>query len=185
MSVFKSGLFTRRRVRTIVMLLVFVLVFFAMRAYQQRDLVRKEMPELTGTSFTGHQVSLAGITEPTLVYFWAGWCPVCKLQSPVIRKLAQDHPVIAVAMQTEEEEIREFLAEAQASLPVLPDPGGIIARRFGVRGVPAIFIVSPGGEIRFSEVGYTTGPGLRLRLWWAARDKKKSAIVSTAQDSPT
>jgi hypothetical protein len=28
-------------------------------------------------------------------------------------------------------------------------------------------VIDAAGRIRFREVGYTTEPGLRLRLWWA------------------
>jgi len=50
---------------------------------------------------------------------------------------------------------------------VLNDPDGVIATRWGVRAVPASFIVDGAGQIRFVEIGYTTGIGLRLRLWLA------------------
>ncbi|MGE0082668.1 MAG: protein disulfide oxidoreductase, partial [Thiohalomonadaceae bacterium] len=42
-----------------------------------------------------------------------------------------------------------------------------LAARYGVRAVPTTFIIDGAGRIRFREVGYTTGPGLRLRLWLA------------------
>ena len=47
------------------------------------------------------------------------------------------------------------------------DPDGRLAGAWGVHAVPATFIVDTNGEIRFVEVGYTTGLGLRLRLWLA------------------
>jgi len=34
--------------------------------------------------------------------------------------------------------------------------------------VPASFIVDTDGKIRYVEIGYTTGIGLRLRLWLAS-----------------
>jgi hypothetical protein len=43
----------------------------------------------------------------------------------------------------------------------------MIAAQWGVRAVPASFIVDGAGQIRFLEIGYTTGAGLRLRLWLA------------------
>jgi len=41
---------------------------------------------------------------------------------------------------------------------------GAIGRDYGIRGVPAVFILGPGGDIRFSTVGYASELGLRLRL---------------------
>jgi hypothetical protein len=53
------------------------------------------------------------------------------------------------------------------TLPVFPDPEGTIAARFGLRGVPAIFIVDAGGTVRYAMTGYTSELGLRVRLWLA------------------
>jgi hypothetical protein len=52
-------------------------------------------------------------------------------------------------------------------LPVISDPQGGIANTWGVKGVPTTFILDGEGKIRFVEVGYTTGLGLRARLWLA------------------
>jgi len=49
----------------------------------------------------------------------------------------------------------------------VPDPDGEIARRWGVAGVPASFVIDPEGRIASSTVGLSTEPGLRLRLWAA------------------
>jgi thioredoxin-related protein len=48
---------------------------------------------------------------------------------------------------------------------VINDPDGALAAAWGVRGVPTFFVVDSQGMIRFREVGYTTGLGLRWRLW--------------------
>ena len=47
------------------------------------------------------------------------------------------------------------------------DADGRIAQTYGLRGVPAFVIVDPAGQIRSVSLGYTTGWGLRARLWWA------------------
>lgn len=54
-------------------------------------------------------------------------------------------------------------------LPVLNDPYGVLATAFGVRGVPVMYIIDPDGNVRFTEVGLTSGWGLKARLWWAGR----------------
>lgn len=59
------------------------------------------------------------------------------------------------------------MREHELDFPVVNDPDGSIARAWGVHAVPASFILSPDGQIRFVEVGYTTGIGIRLRLWLA------------------
>jgi thioredoxin-related protein len=44
---------------------------------------------------------------------------------------------------------------------------GTLAKLFGVRATPSSFFINPKGRIQFSEVGYVTTLGYRLRLWWA------------------
>jgi hypothetical protein len=63
--------------------------------------------------------------------------------------------------------VRSYLGERGLDFPVLVDPDGRLAGRYGVRGVPTTLVIGPEGRIRSREVGYTTGLGLRLRLWMA------------------
>ncbi|MEJ2509848.1 MAG: redoxin domain-containing protein, partial [Gammaproteobacteria bacterium] len=85
-----------------------------------------------------------------------------------IASIAKDYRVITVAQQSgSADAIRAYLHKHQVDFPVLADPDGSLSRRYGVRAVPASFVVGPRGRIRFVEVGYTTELGLRARLWWA------------------
>ncbi len=65
------------------------------------------------------------------------------------------------------EEISHYLDQRALDLRVIADPDGDIARRWGVPAVPASFIIDSDGQIRFRRIGYTTGFGLRARLWLA------------------
>lgn len=60
-----------------------------------------------------------------------------------------------------------YMQEQGIAFPVLTDRDGALSRAWGVHAVPASFIIAPDGQIRFIEVGFTTGIGLRLRLWLA------------------
>ena len=103
-----------------------------------------------------------------LVHFWATWCPICRAEQGSIDALARDTPVITVAMQSgDRNAVVQHLRKEELNFPVLNDPDGVIAAQWGVRAVPASFIVDGAGQIRYVEVGYTTGIGLRLRLWLA------------------
>ncbi len=64
-------------------------------------------------------------------------------------------------------EVLSYLDERGVNFPVIVDEYGKIAQRFGVSRVPASFIIDSQGAIAFTEVGYTSNWGLRLRLWLA------------------
>ena len=104
--------------------------------------------------------------KPVLLYFWATWCPVCSLQEGSVESIAQDYPVVTIASWSEgEAAVNQFMRDNGLTFPVMLDDSGQLARSFGLKGVPASFILSPNGEIAYVETGYTTEAGLRLRLW--------------------
>ena len=149
-------------------ILLLICVIFLLHLWQTRDTATGQAPPLTGQTLTGEMFDLTNLQgRSVLVHFWATWCPVCRLESGTIDSLAGDYPLITIAMQSGSEAvIRQYLAENELSFPVISDPDGRLASHWGVRGVPATFIIDAQGNIRFVEVGYTTGPGLRARLWW-------------------
>lgn len=138
------------------------------RLYQQRDLVLGVAPVLDGVTLEGEAFSLQGDSRPTLVYFWATGCPVCRMEHGTIESLAADRRVITVAMQSgTNAELARYRKERGLTAPVLNDLSGEQAGNWGVRVTPAFFIVDRDGMIRYREVGYTTELGLRFRLWLA------------------
>ncbi|MGM0593795.1 MAG: protein disulfide oxidoreductase [Pseudomonadota bacterium] len=150
-------------------LLVFLLLLLALEAFLTRDAVSGRAPLFTAETIQGEAFDLRQLRgQPSVIHFWATWCPVCELEQGTIDSLAADYPFISVAMQSgEPAEVVAYLDEQGVDYPVVNDPDGVMARRYGVSGVPATFILDAGGEVRFVTRGYTSGLGLRLRLWWA------------------
>jgi thiol-disulfide isomerase/thioredoxin len=158
-----------RGVKITLEILVILLVFIAIRTYMQRDLAAGPAPQIRGTLIDGQSFNLQSLQgKPVLLYFWATWCPVCKMQNGSVAAISKDHAVITVAMNSGTDlEIDAFLNEKKLDFPALVDDAGSIASQFGVNGVPASFVIDPDGNIAFTEVGYTTEWGLRVRLWLA------------------
>jgi len=159
----------RRWLRRAVEVVVVLALILGARAWQQSGIASGPAPALTGVLLDGKPVTLAAFSgRPVLVHFWATWCPICRLEQDSIDALARDAAVITVAMQSgDRAAVVQHLRNETLSFPVLNDPDGVIAAQWGVRAVPASFIVDGAGQIRYVEVGYTTGIGLRLRLWLA------------------
>lgn len=147
--------------------LVIIAVIGAIQWYKKRELISGMVPPFVAM-LTDDRVfdssSMAG--RPYVLHFWASWCPVCRFEQDTIQSLSQDYPVITVAMQSgDAQDVGTYLAEEGLDFITVLDETGALARRFGVRGVPTTMIINSQGEIAFSEVGYTTEWGLRLRLW--------------------
>lgn len=146
-----------------------MLIVVAVRSWTQRDMISGSAPEFQANLLNDETYTLLADTRrPLLVHFWATWCPVCKLEQQGIQSISEDHPVITIAMQSgEAEEVIAYLRQENLQFPVINDPEGMLAQRFGVRAVPSSFIIDEDNTIVFRETGYTTGVGLRLRLWLA------------------
>jgi thiol-disulfide isomerase/thioredoxin len=169
--VFKTFLARLRRLNwksILIQLLIVILVIGGVRMWQQRDAVSGTAPMIVDQSLKGTAIDLDDYRgKPVLVHFWATWCPVCRLENDSIDAIANDHAVISIASWSEgAEDVARFMAENQLSMPVIVDPDGAWASLYGVRAVPASYLIDGQGEIRFIETGYTTEAGLRLRLWW-------------------
>jgi thiol-disulfide isomerase/thioredoxin len=117
----------------------------------------------------GEPVSVADYRgEPLLIHFWATWCGICRLEQNSVSDISRDWPVLTVAVQSgDNHEVGTYVRENKLGFRVIVDEEGELMGRFGVRAVPASFVLDGNGGIRFREVGYTTGPGIRLRLWLA------------------
>jgi len=146
-------------------LLLAGVVFSALSAWKSKDMLLGPAPVLAGYGLQGQLITLEPKDEPTLVYFWATWCPICGFTVSSIASIAEDYPVITVATTSgNEEEIATYLAQKNIRLPVMIDDSGNLGRHWGVTGVPAIFIVDSKGQITHRSLGYVSELGLRARL---------------------
>lgn len=158
----------RRWAANLAWLLLAAAIYYGARFYQQRALVEGPAPELRAALIGGGEFDLATArAAPVLVYFWATWCPVCRLEQGSIESLARDHRVVTVALQSgDAATVGKYLQEQGLRAPAINDPDGAIARTWGVRATPTFFFIDRDGLIRFRELGYTTEVGMRGRLWW-------------------
>ncbi len=160
--------FRKKWVQNSLWVLAFTLIFFGLRPYMQGNVVEGQVPIIKGETITGKPFDLQNIQEPFLIHFWATWCPICDTTQSGIEALAKDYRVINIATQSGDDAYLLAHAKENNMNPdlILNDKDGKIMQAFGARAVPASFIIDAEGQIRFIEVGFTTGVGLRLRFWW-------------------
>ena len=160
----------KKKYRVWLELIIIVLVFFAIRLWVQRDVVKGVAPEINAITLQGKSFDLYQQKKrPILLHFWASWCPVCKLEQSSINNLAKDYPVITVAMQSgNDAELNQYMKDEKLVFNVINDESGQLSRKYRIKGVPVSFVISENNRIKFVEAGYTTELGLRLRLWWAS-----------------
>lgn len=151
--------------------LIYIALFFivvqSVNWWKTRDTLTGNLSELSGELIDGSTFKIAEYSgKPVLFHFWATWCPICDLEKNSIESISHDYPTISIASWSEgKANVDTYMKENKLTFPVMLDNDGELAQSFGLQGVPASFILSPNGEIKFVETGYTTELGLRIRLW--------------------
>ncbi len=148
-----------------------ILAIFIIRAWQQQDLTIGQVPSFSSKTLTGEVINSNPLPDrAVLIHFWATWCPVCNLENDNIQTISKDYKVLNIAIQSGSDlEIQAHAEENNMRLDnIINDQSGSISRLFGVKGTPSSFFINTKGKIQFTEVGYVTTLGYRLRLWWAS-----------------
>lgn len=108
---------------------------------------------LAGATFKG--AVLTG--KPTVMWFWAPWCSICRAESPNLVALAKTFKgqinVVGVAGLGELKDMKTFVSDTKSgNFRHLADVDGKIWRYFGVVTQPTLVFISSKGE-RFTHVG--------------------------------
>lgn len=144
-------------------------LFLAAQFWANRELVSGEAPAIRAVDLQGAPFDLAQLRgRPALVYFWGSWCPICRAMQSSIQAVAADHPVITVALKSgDRNAVMRYQNEQDFHPPTVLDERGELSEAYGLKGVPAAFVLGPDGAIRYAAMGYTSEIGLRARLWLA------------------
>ena len=107
--------------------------------------------------------------RPLLVYVWATWCGVCRYTTPSVAALAADGGnVMSVALRSGDNATLEtWMRKKKAMMPTVNDASGELAREWDVKVTPTLVVISH-GEVKSITTGWTSGWGMRLRLWLAS-----------------
>lgn len=105
---------------------------------------------LDGKPFDG--MSLAG--KPTVLWFWAPWCPTCLGQAPGVREAVAQHAdqvnIVGVAGLASLDAMPEFVRLAKVdSMTHLADEAGKVWKRFEVTEQSVFVFIDAAGQITF------------------------------------
>jgi len=132
----------------------------------------KPAPNFELLNLKGEKVSLASLKGKVVVLdFWATWCQPCIRSFPGMKaaqdSYADDKDVQFLFMNTWErdknykENVISFITKNNYPFEVLyddqkdPQTGEVMAAKFGVKGIPAKFIIDKEGNIRYFLTGST------------------------------
>ncbi len=120
-------------------------------------LLGKEGPEFAVEEWLGDgPASVSDLKgKPTVLVFWATWCPHCRREMPNVEERFQKYKdkvnIIAVTRNTRgqtTDKVREYIGENGLSFPIAIDPGET-SRAYGVSGIPAAAMLDKDGKVVF------------------------------------
>ena len=130
-----------------------------------------DAPEFKFTTLKGKTMDNASsLGKVVFVDFWATWCNPCRRELPEFQAFYErykDNPrVVFVAASTdrEKEKVVPYIEEMKYTFPVAYAEDN--ATKFGVEGIPCLFIIGPEGKIRYKIVGFDPDKDFVREMGW-------------------
>jgi len=158
-------------------------------------------PSFSLPSLAGDRVSLSTYCGETLskpyvnkirhtviLSFWATYCKPCQKEIPELQKFADKHKtdnvlVLCVSIDKEGSAVVEpFVKEKNYTVQVLLDPYTKTSERYGVKSLPALFVIDTMGIVRFSSRGYDEKNPLGPKLERILKAVKEGGKISVSAD---
>jgi nucleoredoxin len=126
-------------------------------------------------SHEGEKVKTSALKDKFVgIYFSASWCPPCRTFTPKLvefRNQNQDQfEVVFISSDGSQVDQFKYIKKAGMKWLTLPngsDAGSAVAKKFAIRGIPSLVIVSPDGKV-ISKNGrgdVTNFPSSALEQW--------------------
>ncbi len=130
-----------------------------------------DAPEFQITDFSGRSLNNTNMLgKVVFVDFWATWCNPCRRELPEFQAFYElykkDQRVVFVAASTDQEKqkVQPYIDEMKFTFPVAFAED--TATKFGVEGIPSLFIIGPQGKIRYKIVGFDPDKDFIREMTW-------------------
>jgi len=121
-------------------------------------------PPVLGNDRNGKAVNLDALHGKVVVLtFWASWCGYCRQELPMLAHMQKvvGHDNLEVIAINFKESKQEFLSVIRANkgldLTYVQDSKGTVSDRYGVEGLPNMFILDRDGKVAYWHAGYDEG----------------------------
>ena len=132
-------------------------------AARQLDLIRPSRPkqasDFSVSLLGGETLKLKGQRgKPVMINFWATWCAPCREEMPAMERLYRKHRergfvLLAVSVDTDAALVKPFLEQHKLTFPVTLDAKMDLANAYGVRALPASFLIDRNGYLAALALG--------------------------------
>jgi peroxiredoxin len=119
-------------------------------------------PNFVLTDLEGNEVELEDLRgKGVFLNFWATVCPPCRDEMPYMENSYQEYKdqgfeILAVNFDESPLVIERFVDRFGLTFPILLDPGLQVSQVFGVRELPATFLIDENGVVIERRIGALT-----------------------------
>lgn len=117
-------------------------------------------PDFTVEMLDGGKVTLSELQgKPTLLIFWATWCPPCrlelsKLQEHIIDRYGDKINVLPISRGEERAKVEGYISKMGYTFAVGLDGDQSIYNKYATNYIPRCFVIDANGKVLYSGVGY-------------------------------
>lgn len=117
-------------------------------------------PDFTVEMLDGSNVTLSALQgKPTLLIFWATWCPPCReelshLQESVIDIYGDAINVLPVSRGEKREVVEEYITKMGYTFAIGLDGEQTAYNNYATNYIPRCFVIGKDGVVLYSGVGY-------------------------------
>ncbi len=133
--------------------------------------VNTPAPDVRLPALNGSSLALKDFKgKVVLVNFFATWCLPCQYEMPLMEKLyraykAKGFVIVAISVdQAGESVVEPFVEKNRLTYPILLDTKGEGAKKFGVTGLPATFLIGADGFMKGVVYGPKEWDGKEARV---------------------
>lgn len=108
--------------------------------------------------------------KKVVLNFWATWCAPCKEELPslqIFSDLQNPEQVLVLTINVKEPPSRaqRFMQNYQINLPLISDPQGEWAQKFGVKVYPTTLLLDTQGQIKWRVMGEVDWTSAEPQAW--------------------
>ncbi len=144
-------------------------------------------PTWSGTDFSGDEVSFPSVIDgkPTVMIFFATWCPYCKAFMPYLGQIQEDYgqdKINILAINAKERGAGDPAAYVEMlGFPVIGIAAGDeIAEKYSVKYIPGLMIVDGDGNIAWKRASTDLPAGKTVAQLWDEQVRQQLDLLLAA-----